>query len=66
VKWYWDVRAPDRWRADRGNLKVLSVSVSRDDDDLTAIFQTRGSGDRYPQLVHALMEESGVHKVSLL
>jgi len=49
-----------------GNLKVLSVSVSRDDDSLTAIFQTRGSGDRYPQLVHALMEESGVHKVSLL
>lgn len=50
----------------RCNLQVLSVSVSSADGSDTAVFKTRGPGERYPHLVEGLLAEAGVQKVSLL
>lgn len=47
------------------SLQVLSVSVTRHDDSCTAVFQTRGAGERYAAVVQGLMAHHGVHKVSL-
>jgi putative Mg2+ transporter-C (MgtC) family protein len=49
-----------------GSLHVLSVSITRNDGTYTAVFQTRGPGDHYSQVVHQLLAEPGVQKVSLL
>jgi len=47
-------------------LEVLSVSVSSNHGMHTAAFQTRGAQERYPRVLHELLAEHGVHRVSLL
>jgi len=49
-----------------GSVHVHSVSVSRKDGGYTAVFQTRGPGDNYAELVNRLLAQPEVHRVSLL
>jgi putative Mg2+ transporter-C (MgtC) family protein len=47
-------------------VHVKSVSVQREDDVFTASFRTWGAAEKYSELVHALLQEEAVRKVSLL
>lgn len=47
-------------------VHIKTVSVQREDGLFTASFQTWGPAEKYPELVHTLLQQEAITKVSLL